>query len=345
MFPECVYCNGYMVITLPCLHYMFNTSSMHRPLFTVLPYFHDNFNALPYFQLIFKTLPSQNPHVKGPLRRELRRRAPPVGNTDCLFCVQALRSRSPGDIDTGASAPGGGKGHVGSTLRVSPSGRPVGRPPKNAASKKTGSKQAMHSGNRRGGPDHVDSKGNAKTAMSDELEEDSGSAASGFNNSEEEMEHETESTATFKKKKTGGAAANKATLESKMDKKGATKASAKKKKTPSAKKSPKSVEKDSSEEEEEESDEETEEEKENGMALLCARNGGGCDGPTNIAWPGAADDRWTSKDFCVLVDDVSRRDLGANMYAYVYINTVSVYMTVCIYLVGNIGRCDGGVHV
>jgi len=309
--------------------------SLYYPIFTIiLMHCH--------FQLIFKTLPSQIPHVKGPLRRELRRRAPAVGNTDCLFCTQALRSRSPGDRDTGASAPGGSKGHVGSTLRASPSGRPVGRPPKNVACKKTGSKQAMHSGNGRGGPDHVDSKGNAKTPMSDELQEDSDSAASGFNDSEEEMEQETESTATFKKKKTGGVAANKATLESKMDKKGATKASAKKKKIPSAKKSPKSVEKDSSEEE---SDEETEEEKENGMALLCTRNGGGCDGPTNIAWPGAADDRWTSKDFCVLVDDVSRRDRGANVYAYVYINTVSVYMYVCIYLVDNIGRCNGGVHV
>jgi len=45
-------------------------------------------------------------------------------------------------------------------------------------------------------------------------------------------------------------------------------------------------------------------------AYLCTKNGGGLDGPVDIVLPGENCSSWSSKDFCVLVDNVWRRDRG-----------------------------------
>ena len=60
-------------------------------------------------------------------------------------------------------------------------------------------------------------------------------------------------------------------------------------------------------------DEETEEECEDESVYVCTRNGGGRDGPINIALPGAAHTNWHSDGFCLLVDNNWRRERGFHL--------------------------------
>ena len=45
-------------------------------------------------------------------------------------------------------------------------------------------------------------------------------------------------------------------------------------------------------------------------AYFCTKDGGGLEGPLNIALPGADSNSWTSNDFCLLVNNEWRRDRG-----------------------------------
>ena len=126
-----------------------------------------------------------------------------------------------------------------------------------------------------------------------------------------------------------GAAAAKSTPAKNVDKK---KQPASAKKATSSKSADKEVDDDDDDNGGDDNDEAEPEDQE---AYLCTKNGGAIDGPLNVVLPGAQCERWTSSDFCMLVDNVWRRDKGVTcvcvcVCARVCVCCVCIYVYICI---------------